>query len=443
MSPSSSSSVDLNDFGIEKNEPKVAAYFEKIISTRLGNPGIVCGFAGPSKGKGIYASKDFQAGMPLWTERPFVSMQHQENMEEAPCCQNCYVPLRSYQQEWNELRQTTNRFVENPVHDEDLPALLSLVEATSNPKEYDPANSYYRVFDFVPNTVECECGFQYCTEKCRQEAFDDHHALLCIHRSVEMAHFIQHAHSTNEIFELAAKVLAKIIMKFITKGQDVVIAREPVDMFCKMPWWQVISSEEDLEEGQTMEEYQEMFKDILRQTLGHLMEGLRGNLECLQQEDYTNGLEVDLILHACADILNVDFFADIVGMFEMNNISMEIDHPFQALLEQLHDLEFQEKDLKLVIRTKKALEKFQELKDQYHDLDDDDHEQEKEKTQGCCGSFHAFPGIEGTALFSVICTMNHSCVPNCTVLYTKDGSAHVFAVKEIKVSDLLQLQYCV
>ena len=66
---------------------------------------------------------------------------------------------------------------------------------------------------------------------------------------------------------------------------------------------------------------------------------------------------------------------------------------------------------------------------------DEEQEQGSQISEDDCNALNDdFVGVEGTALFSGICTMNHSCDPNCTVLYTKDGAAHVFAVQDVAVS---------
>lgn len=258
---------------------------------------------------------------------------------------------------------------------------------------------------------------------------------------------------TNEIFQLAAKVVAKVLLRFIST-HDMGHAREPVDMFCKLPWWEVITSEEDLEdENETLEQYQDRFKGLLTQTFEHFMNGLRENLATLQAQDALNGLSVDAVLGSCDEILNVDFFSRVVGMFEMNNISMEIDHPFHALGEALSEASAEEKKEmpSMLARVKAALEKFAtdhkhvfhgccdgddhegHAHDHSHDHDhahDHDHDEDEDELYDMDDDF---VGVEGTALFSGICTMNHNCDPNCTVLYTKDGSAHVFAVQDIKV----------
>ena len=54
---------------------------------------IVCGDAGPVKGKAIYAEQDLPKATRIWTESPLVAMQHERNRHLLPFCQFCYFPL--------------------------------------------------------------------------------------------------------------------------------------------------------------------------------------------------------------------------------------------------------------------------------------------------------------------------------------------------------------
>ena len=57
--------------------------------------------------------------------------------------------------------------------------------------------------------------------------------------------------------------------------------------------------------------------------------------------------------------------------------------------------------------------------------DNEDDEEEEELAE--------FPYLDGTALFSLICTMNHSCEPNVTVCYDTSGIATAVALRDILV----------
>ncbi|DAZ94478.1 TPA: hypothetical protein N0F65_003412, partial [Lagenidium giganteum] len=454
MAPATSNTLML------PNEPKVAAYFDALIRNQLEGAPIQCGYAGEAKGKAIYAAKALVAGEPVWTEKPFVAMQHEISRDFIDSCEHCFVSLINTKEEWERVVKACQEdSVE--VTEKDLDEAVEYLQKEGGKSAED---SYFSVFKQAEHHVICECGAVFCSEKCKKAADEEYHALVCTNaenNETPMGQFVNHTLATNEIFQLAAKVIAKVMMRFVS-SHDLAHAREPVDMFCKKPWWEVISSEEDLEEGQTMEEYQQCFKDLLSQTLDLFKAGLADNLARMEKADALNGLSAETVLSSCDELLTPDYFANVVGMFEMNNISMEIDHPFHALAEALNEeKEDNTEDPAVLTRVNKALslyaEKYETPKclegccggeDGEHDHDhahdhahehegeDDDEEDEDEEDleQG-------FYGVDGTALFSGICTMNHSCDPNCTVLYTKDGSAHVFAVKDIQEGEELTISY--
>lgn len=381
--------------------------------------------------------------------------------EFVDACGNCFVPLVNSKEAWE--RVLTSSTSDEADATEPVATLQDFEDAVAFLQKEggkSAEESYFSVFHIAANQVKCACGVIYCSEKCQKIAYDEHHAILCTHsedNESPMGSFVNHTLVTNEIFQLAAKVVAKILRRFVAT-HDMSHARKPVDMFCKMPWWDVITSEDDLEEeGETLEEYRERFKSLLAQTHEKFMTGLRDNLAQLAAKDKLNGLSVDAVLGSADEVLTLDFFSRIVGMFEMNNISMEVDHPFHALGEALSEASSEDKKEMpaMLVRVKNALEKFsEEHKIHFHDDEDDeggahagcghdhahDHSHDHDHAHGeddeddeCFAVDDDFVGVEGTALFSGICTMNHSCDPNCTVLYTKDGGAHVFAVHDIEV----------
>ncbi|TMW59728.1 hypothetical protein Poli38472_004797 [Pythium oligandrum] len=452
----------------QSNEPTVQQYFDELLKNELQTDAIVCGFAGEHKGKAIYADKAFKAGEAIWSERPFVAMQHEDNKDFADCCEHCFVSLIDSKEAWEHVEQANEG--ENDVAKfEDFEGAIDWLQKQGGKSDEE---SYFNVFRLAKNKVQCVCGVLYCSEKCKKAAYEQQHAIMCTRaddNSTPMGHYINHTLVTNEIFQLAGKVIARILLRFIST-HDLGYARQPVAMFCQEPWWEVVTSEDDLEPGQTMEEYKDCFKGLLMQTLEHFMVGLRDNLERMEKNDELNRLSVDAVLGSCADVLTLDFFGNVVGMFEMNNISMEIDHPFHTLGEALLESSEDEKREipavlnKVRIALKNYAEKYQHSHERHegeecsgdhahdhsHDHAHDHHHHDHNHAEGetcaeideCCdGCEEYFVGVEGTALFSTICTMNHSCDPNCTVIYTRDGEAQVFAVQDINKGDELCISY--
>ncbi|KAF1787267.1 SET domain [Phytophthora cactorum] len=410
---------------MQENRPEVAAYFEALLQSRLHSPPIRCGFAGDDKGKAMYAGRASRPASPSGPRLP------RGQKEFVDCCENCFVPLIDSKAAGPRCGSRAEVEGEAAPADEDTASAADFEAAIAFLQKEggkSPEESYFSVFKLAENQVKCTCGSLYCSDTCKQIAYAQHHALLCPlseERESTMGQFLNHTLVTNEIFQLAAKVVAKILLLFAAT-QDMAQARQPVDMFCKLPWWEVISSEDDLEEGETLEEYRDKFRSLISQTFERFLGGLRIT-SCTWRHRESSMASRPTRYWPRAT-------SRVVGMFEMNNISMEIDHPFHALGEALSEASPEEKkDMPPVLARKFAEE-------HKHHLCEEEHEHEHEEEE-CYALDEDFVGVEGTALFSGICTMNHSCDPNCTVLYTKDGAAHVFAVQDIPEGEELCISY--
>ncbi|KDO21718.1 hypothetical protein SPRG_13134 [Saprolegnia parasitica CBS 223.65] len=372
-----------------------------------------------SKGKALFATKSFGPGEPLFHEMPFVSMQHIPNQSLVQGCENCHVIVGSIEQQ-----------LAHVLHVE-----VGAVPPLPN-----------QLVGKVPvnGKCTCACGAIYCSPTCRSAAWERYHCALCTgHPDTPMHDFLQHAIDTNEIFLLAAQVLGRICVAY-AKDQDLAAARRPVDMFCKLPWWEVVASEEDLEEGQSMDEYCGVFRHLLEETFALFMDGLRFNVAHLalhephpdEASDYMSGLHWEnVVADGIANgFLSVDFFANVVGMFEMNNISMEVRHPLSLLAERYEDSGDAEIAAWLDVVEAQVRVQVKMHMDDDDDDDDDGHEEEEEDDI-------MYPDLDGTALFSLVCTMNHSCEPNVAVCYESNGLATVVALAPIATGDELCIAY--
>lgn len=505
------------------NDARTTRYFDLVISKAKAP--VVCAFAGKIKGKAIYADRDIEQSSRIWTEAPFVAMQHEANRSHLRCCQYCFVPLLSeYKSQWHDMAARWNAAQQGtngngqPVGDDELD--LALQQLKVNRKNCGLAG---------PGAT-CSCGEVYCSKLCQIRAFHEYHSILCPRDDPysAMNQFLAHMRHTNDIFLLVAKVIARLLSRFFTT-RDIMKVREPMDMFYKKPWWEVVMMEKQIQHigdatpmGMDVEVFAREYshhhelqsqrgrgrastssdtlngsdnsntiepkpaptstvpckglsanlddlprieegadedgieahclRELLTFTHQLLLDAIESNLVHLEREDQLHGLSVNDVWTSCASILSFEFFAAQLGLFEMNNVSMEIDHPFRGLIEILDPDVHAETDdpvvdeNHVVNRVRRVLEheearltiqRQQELQQQQQQSNDDavgSHEPHPSHSEG-------FLGVEGTALFPIICTMNHSCEPNCTVLYTKDGNAHVVAVRDIRKGDELCICY--
>ncbi|RLN55647.1 hypothetical protein BBJ29_008697 [Phytophthora kernoviae] len=141
-------------------------------------------------------------------------------------------------------------------------------------------------------------------------------------------------------------------------------------------------------------------------------------------------MEVDHPFHAFIDILDPEVHSD-VATEDLENAESPNPHPQltsedEVLLTKVRGvLEWEEARLRVLQAEQRLQEK---------DGGVDGGEFDPTMPLG-------FPSIEGTSLFSIICTLNHSCDPNCTVLYTKNGNGHVVAIRDIKKGEELCICY--
>ncbi|KAG7382709.1 SET and MYND domain-containing protein 5 [Phytophthora pseudosyringae] len=541
-------------------DPVASTYFQVVISKAKAP--IVCGDAGPVKGKAIYADRDLPKASPIWTESPLVAMQHERNRSLLPCCQFCYLPLLGdAQRQWCDIVTRFNARTQTAVN----PTRSAATAAEERgPVDVDALEKALRLLRITPQScgmagpgAMCPCGELYCSKLCRMRALHEYHAILCPRKDPcsAMGEFLEHTRHTNDIFLLAAKVIARVLSRYLV-WRDIVKAREPIDMFFKKPWWEVVVVEHDeplslqhqprcseepaapatvsgsdetnsdgggssssnddsspndvkdideeqkaatpqangngstqarnARQGQTqgMEEEQkedgdwmagtgsaengstkaQCLQEVLAMTHQLLVDALECNLVRLEREGQLRGVTVEEIWRSCSSVLSFEFFTAQIGLFEMNNISMEVDHPFHAFIDIL-DPDVQNEvaagdpghtdgqtnsmsprlqpllnaeDQALMASVRRVLnweeERLQVLQAQERLERNGDNMDDPLMPLG-------YPSIEGTALFPIICTMNHSCDPNCTVLYTKNGDGHVVAIRDIQKGEELCICY--
>ncbi|KAF4130672.1 SET domain-containing protein [Phytophthora infestans] len=506
-------------------DPVASTYFQVVISKAKAP--IVCGDAGPVKGKAIYADRDLPKATRIWTESPLVAMQHEINRGLLPCCQFCYLPLLDdAQDQWRDIVTRYNTQVSTkatakpagPVGQQQDPAKQG---RSSGVVDDDALEKVLKLLRITPQScgmagpgAKCSCGELYCSKLCRMRAFHEYHAILCPRNDpcLAMGEFLKHTLHTNDIFLLAAKVIARVLSRYIV-WRDIVKAREPIDMFFKKPWWEVVvvehddfvaqpsngesgsdhtsndsgvcsnnedrspSDVKDIDEEekaeandgrptqQTEEEHAhwtsgsskaQCLQEVLTMTHQLLIDALECNLVRLEREGQLRGVTVEEIWRCCSSVLSFEFFTAQIGLFEMNNISMEVDHPFHAFIDILDpdvqsDLaagdpehidgqisprlqpQLTTEDQALLGSVRSVLE-WEKHRLQAEQAGDEERDADALMWLG-------YPRIEGTALFPIICTMNHSCDPNCTVMYTKNGDGHVVAIRDIEKGEELCICY--
>nr|CCA20693.1 conserved hypothetical protein [Albugo laibachii Nc14] len=433
--------------------PTTDNYIQHLIDRHLPSAPIACDHhSSDHRVKTIHAIRSCHPTELLWRELPYAALQHESNKRHITCCANCFTPLIQLETEWSrvhQLAQMNSSSNQNQIASlQDLRNTISYFSMHQN-KSFSPIgvessavgrlHDACEVFSLAESAVKCpSCEDEiYCSIECQQDAFWDSHGLLCAgskqHTSA-IAHFLAFAKETNELFVLAAKILAKILIGYI-KTSNLPNARAVIDQFNMPPWWSVVAYVREDQYGKSEEAFRENLQRMLHQAFEYLMAGLMENVaKFLDSIGSSNAaLTVESVMTVCRECLNVELYAKLVGLFVVKNVRMEIDHPFQTLQISLMDLQNEQP---ISSALEESISRVQQtlsivLSDTNAESSDSDSD-----------SMDTFiPSVKGSAFLPIICTMNHNIAPNCTVLFTRSGQANVFVIKTVKQGDELSVQY--
>ncbi|KAJ3047797.1 hypothetical protein HK097_011165, partial [Rhizophlyctis rosea] len=257
-------------------------------------------YTGPERGKAMFALKDIAKGETILEEYGWVGMQAVVNKVDFSLFACCYIHMSFASQ----LEHLLGRRLSDTERAEvEEAAGLTKVEAGG------------RVRREVPCEVTAACGEVYCSEECREKAWQLSHAVMCPAARPEAKAafdaFYDHAEDTNEIFLMAAKTYARILIDVRERGKSLKAALTPVRMFVKDYWWNVM----EVEEGESKEEFEQAIRQVL--------------------QDSIELLKAAIPFPEIEPLYNVEFYGLLIGLFERNNLSIEVPHPILGCFERL------------------------------------------------------------------------------------------------------------
>lgn len=360
----------------------------------------------------MFAEKDFVKDEVIFTEKPLCAMQHVENRATAWTCANCFAFLGSLEAQLANLQMHCGI----PTNDS-----VRLPHSSS----FKPHTSF----------VDCSggCGEKYCSEECRQQSYMEHHQLLCVGPITDPHHplvlFKQYAIANNELFLLAAQVIARIIM--YRKHANTKEGTDVTSLFHHRIWWEVVN----LDCGFAVDDLKKMLQESLTLLQQALLQPILAQIPNAPIED----------------VFTFDFYARLMGMLEINDNSIDIDSPLHTYHSQLDKLKLHEQ--KLALKSLSPLvERLEDLKQQ-EEQEEGDEEMEAEGREGEregeveMGEGEGdedmqeeeeeeedpiIPRFTGLGVFPTEAMLNHSCEPNCTIKFPNNHLAHIIATKDIK-----------
>ncbi|CAI9090306.1 OLC1v1025053C1 [Oldenlandia corymbosa var. corymbosa] len=411
-------------------------YYEELIASREYS-GLEVRING-EHGKGVYSNKEFDEGDLVLKDPMLFGIQHSSNKMDCLVCSYCFQFIGSVElqigrklylrnlanlsqthsgkpEPWNDQCEVSRHQDTSDVGEDDRDHCSSSNgKSSSNYLPQDVIDSvmngglqlpYASAFQ-LPSVVSCPGGCKesyYCSKLCAEADWSSYHSLLCTGKGSDslstkaLSKFIQHANETNDIFLLAAKVIAFTILRYRkakaarfeeklhNNFSHLVEAWEPVSMGHKQRWWDCISLPEDVD-CHDEAAFRLQLKELAFTSL--------------------QLLKAAIFDEECEPLFSLEIYGHIIGMFELNNLDLVVESPVENYFLYIDELPHAER------------EEAQQVTQPFLDALGDDY-------SNCC---------EGTAFFPLQSCTNHSCNPNAKAFKReedKDGEATLLALKPI------------
>ena len=320
----------------------------------------------PGRGRAVTAARQISPGEQLLCERPVASMQLPDNADEVRVCRNCLRPLGTISGQ--------------------LQHAAGLRTAPELPLADDED-------DEICEEVRCRNGSAatFCSKACESAANVGFHRYFCATRGPKLAAlkaFEQHAMEEGENFLFGARLVTEMLARADAlhrkrPGRDeascTAEAREVLAPFCRGLWWEIAEPPPDLTPTEV-----KSFRTEMRDAASESLDLLRKLLfECGEPASRLRWLDLNE-------------WGGMLGLARQNNICCELYNPTSEVVPMLrcHAAAVPSPALDaLLARLPRAL-----------------------------------PDVMGTALYSQLACINHSCAPNAEVRPAPSGCAEALVV---------------
>ncbi|GJP36281.1 hypothetical protein CLOM_g20809 [Closterium sp. NIES-68] len=468
-------------------------------------------------GRGVFADVDFKEGDVVLQEPPLVAMQHSHNRARALVCSHCLRfigPLelaaarllmwqKGMREEEDKGESDEGKEAEEENREEADAAAAKAEGVIQQLSSGQLKLPFAECAGVLPSAVACPGGCTqevFCSSTCATSAWAEGHAMLCLGHASHakdtqaLKAFYTHADESNDIFRLAAKVVASALSRAHTllgkgggevgeeetegKGEAeeeerwklVLEAWMPFAVGHKAIWWEAVACPPDVVAGSDEEaSFRACMKSMAEESLNLLAQAI-------------GPLPLDL-----QPLLSLSVYGATIGMFELNNLDLVVPSPVTTYFNRILDLDdAKQAEAEGVIGPLRALleqggggrgqegggsargegvkdggengEEGDEEKDtdgndgdvgigDEEEKDDDDDEEEEDCDEDDEDDkdddllqWHC----QGTAFYSLQSSINHSCCPNAHAFKRDedvDGRAVLLASRDIKKGEQIFIAY--
>jgi len=433
-------------------------------------------------GRHLQADSNIGKGELILVERPLLALQSTDNLPITWTCSCCRA------------------FVGGP--DAALRHRFQSPGALSDASQAEPAttkeapppsvhNKEHPEYDVYP----CHklCGHVYCSETCRDDAWNAHHCLLCtgnVTADHALVAFKQFACQTNEILLLVAEWW---VAQHLNTTDTATAYRD----FQMQPWWEVVADDLTDQPGgfasafgltQSLKQVCKDAADLLQQAvtddrippvtdmdiavrIGACEQNAMGIrqrhplcramfdrelrerrhveiVQCLAQagfigndEDACNDEDCKSVEDDSNDVAEREIAAVVPETSTDNSQEKDSDPNGQD-----GEWDYSVDEIATYLSSL-FIDEDGTVKDQAGAATTDNGEEQVRDTQGDDLDY-IFPPLDGTAMYATVCKMNHSCDPNVIVLYKRQGwgsrhplTAYCVALRDIAPGDELTISY--
>jgi len=396
-----------------------------LFTEQLDDSGVTI-YRSPIHEYGVSSVCTYNEGDLIFCEKPLSLLQSLPNRSNVLVCGYCHRFLGS---EWIQLK-----FLEGAID-------------RTNILEHAQSSEY----EIIP--CKHNCGELYCSSQCCELHNILSHQLLCTglipEEEVEASPLIKfkvHAIETNEIFLLVADIFSRICIA-VSSGCDIATALSPWKGYVMDLWHECAINPPESDPT----EFADTLKNLVSTSWSLLSDVLK-----LKERQLDS-------------ILSEEYFSRTIGLFERNNVGVRLTNPILEYIGTLapydsSTLQILEVTNNIVnslddnISDEEEIEVEEEVEEgSLNESQDSDHQELEPTLTGDSnldslrtiiqnsGPDNVFPPLDGTAFYTKICRINHSCEPNCVVKYCCDRKlgliAEVYCLRKIEAGDELVQSY--